>query len=118
MNLLVFEFRYILFEWQQLNTPIELAFRSNRKVKAYRGNTMIGVLTSDSDGFLKSNKIYYLGYGNHYAAITEYGLLYLNLDKAPILKGELYVYYIMNKSKSTLQLAMVSIKHFRIKTNF
>lgn len=88
-----------------MNSTIELTFRSNGKVEQYRGNIVIDgdkvILSTDSRGFLKSNQIYYLGYGNHYAAITDYGLPYLNLDKEPTLKGELYVYYTMNKTKPT-----------------
>ncbi|WP_394748103.1 serine hydrolase domain-containing protein [Spongiimicrobium salis] len=100
----------------QINTHIELRFRSKGKVTQHHGNISLkghkGVLNVDFDGFLKSNELYYLGHGNHYAVITDFGLAYLSLTKEAVLKGDLFLYGTLNTANPTTQEAKASFRSF------
>ncbi|MFK7908816.1 MAG: serine hydrolase domain-containing protein, partial [Chitinophagales bacterium] len=51
-----------------------------------------GNLTTEMDGFLRSNPIVSLGSEGDYALVTTHGLLYLALGNEPLLKGDIYLY--------------------------
>lgn len=51
-----------------------------------------GTLTTESDGFLKSNPIHYLGSTRHYTMATRHGLVYMDVDTRDSLNGKLFVY--------------------------
>lgn len=96
------------------NTPLGLTLRLNGEVAHYSGNIVLndhkGMLHIDYDGFLKSSEFFYLGYENHYALITDYGVSYLNLTNKASLRGELYMYGTMNKIKPRENKAIASFK--------
>ncbi len=98
---------------EHLNEEVQLVFRSTDGEQQFKGNLSLegtqGVLKADSDGFLKSNKIFFLGSKDDYAAVTAYGLLYLNLRKKPSLIGDLYVYATQNKCNPKEKPSLVSI---------
>lgn len=51
-----------------------------------------GALMTKSDGFLKSNPIYYLGSEQHYTMATRHGLVYMQLEVTNNLTGQLFIY--------------------------
>ena len=78
--------------------------RSNGDVETYSGRLVLnemgaGILEMDTElGWLKSNPIYYLGSGNHYALVTSYGLFYVHLVEEPALQGRMFMY--QNRTES------------------
>jgi len=99
---------------KKLNKKVEMTFRPNNKEEKYNGSIMVengqGVLAFDSDGFLKSNPIYYLGREDDYAIITTFGLLYLDLSSEASLKGELYFYSSRNETNPRNNKSLASIR--------
>lgn len=74
----------------------------------YEGNLNmengIGKLKVDREAnFINTNPIYYLGFGNHYTIVTNFGLLYLKAKNEFEFQAEVYLYGSMNKANPTNQ---------------
>ena len=86
-------------------------FRSNGTVEDYKGTIQLnddgsGKLIIDTErAFLQTIPIKYLGFGNHFAAVNLYGLLYLKLDDD---SGQLYMYQNRNRKNPTEELPLIS----------
>ncbi len=91
---------------------IDVIFRSKGRKEHYTGalelNGPSGRLKVNTDGFLKSNKMYHLGSDADYAMVSDFGLLFVNVQKETTLKGALYFYGTMNAENPTKREAMVS----------
>jgi len=66
------------------------------KLELENGN---GILKVDREAnFINTNPIYYLGFGNYYATISNFGILYLKGKTESEFSGQIYLYGSMNKS--------------------
>ncbi|WP_299367269.1 serine hydrolase [Winogradskyella sp.] len=76
--------------------PVKVTFNGEEK-ETYNGELSLdsegGFLTSQNDGFLKSNPIFRLNGKNDYCMATAYGLLYLNINSESEYLGNVYAYY-------------------------
>lgn len=55
-----------------------------------------GMLTVDGFNFLATTPIYYLGYDNHYAAVTPHGIVYTSLEGTSEVQANLFLYHNRN----------------------
>lgn len=96
------------------NQRIEITSQGNGEALKYNGTISLngeqGTLKADTDGFLKSVPIYYLGSGNHYAVVTKYGLMYLELSNEPTVNGKIYMYSNRLKTNPILEKEKASFK--------
>ena len=96
------------------NQDINVTVRTKDKEEIFPGNFSLnlhgGSLSVKTDGFLKSNPVYYLGEDLHYALVSMHGLLYLNLGDTSGFKGELYLYHTMNASNPLDEKPFVSFQ--------
>lgn len=80
-----------------VNEKIGLTLNSTKKQETYEGtftfNSEIGLLKTNSTGYLQDNPILYLGSANDYALATSFGLLYVHLTSEKVLKGSIFGYY-------------------------
>lgn len=97
-----------------LRKKIDLTFYGAQKEEKFSGILSIdgnqGILSTESDGFLRSNSIYYLGQENGFVVITTYGLLFLSLADIPNLNGQVYLYSSRNTSNPTTQKPIAAFK--------
>lgn len=93
-----------------LEEILEVSYHSGKEKGQYKGKMLWkggkGILNVEMKGFLGTNPVQYLGFGNHYAVITNYGLLYLNY--VPSIKGDLYLYANRNAVVPTKKTALAS----------
>lgn len=66
-------------------------------------------VTTESD-WLTDNELIYLGSDDHYALVTEYGLLFCNLSTSPLLNGDIYMYQTIGNPNHMRQEAMLQLK--------
>ncbi|MEM6317592.1 MAG: serine hydrolase domain-containing protein [Bacteroidota bacterium] len=96
------------------NQTVKVTTHFNENTKNLTGQLKIegqkGQLEVATDGFLATNKIHYLGFGNHYAMVTSLGLLYLQLDNQPNLEGKIFLYENRNKQNPVKGRAAVSVQ--------
>lgn len=97
-----------------IKESIRLTFFGSEKTEEFEGHLSLkngeGILTTESNGFLKSNPVLYLGAGNDYALITSYGIIYLRLEKYEKLAGKGYLYSTMNLTSPVDGKPTISIK--------
>jgi CubicO group peptidase (beta-lactamase class C family) len=55
-----------------------------------------GMLKVDGSDFLATTPIYYLGYGNHYSAVTPHGFVYMTLEGSSEIHSNLFLYHNRN----------------------
>lgn len=98
----------------ELDEDISVKIQSNGTENQYQGKLSLqgdqGSLKVNNEGFLADNPVYYLGQQDQYALVTFHGLLYMNLSKAPNLKGDVYLYSNRNKSNPTEEKSLASFK--------
>lgn len=73
-----------------------------------------GKLTIDTSmKFLQESNLYYLGFGNHYALSTDFGLLYLHLKVNPEIEGKLFLYQVLDDRYHLKKSPFFYIKEMR-----
>ncbi|MEM6628061.1 MAG: serine hydrolase domain-containing protein [Bacteroidota bacterium] len=95
------------------NQAVNIIFRSSEGEQKLLGEISLqgtsGELSSaNSKGFLHAIPLHYLGQKDWYAAITPYGIHYMEIRKKPSLSGELFLYGTRNASPPTQDTPMVS----------
>ncbi len=90
---------------KDLHHTINVAYTFNDTKGDYKGTLSLdgikGKLTVSNNPLLNTSPIYYLGYKNHYAVVTQYGLMYANIDQTPVINGNLYLYHTRNSTNPT-----------------
>jgi len=88
--------------------------KSNGEIEKYPGKISLaqelGQITGDGSGTLQRTDFYYLGFGDHYAAVSSYGLLYLTWQRASSLGNGLFIYGSRNADHPINQPATYSFK--------
>lgn len=97
-----------------VDLPIKVTTHFNGADKNHTGHIKIngekGELIVATDGFLKANQLYYLGFGNHYTLVTSLGMFYVNLEERSNLAGKLYLYENRNEQNPLEGKAAVSFR--------
>lgn len=86
---------------KSIDRTINVAYTFNSTKGDYQGSLTLentkGTLTVTNNPLLNTSPIYYLGYKNHYAVVTQYGIIYANIDQTPTINGHLYLYHTRNR---------------------
>lgn len=99
----------------EIEKELEVVHNSKEGQVRYNGKielkTVDCLMTTESDNFLKSNEVIQLPDG--FALSTFYGMLFLELDTAPKLRGKVYAYYSMNKKNPKDEKPLIEFEALR-----
>ncbi len=93
-------------------TGVDIVFRPQGQEELHKGsltlNGPLGRLTVPTVNFIKSKKMYHLGFGTSYAVVSDFGLLSVQLENQTSLEGTLYFYGTMNAEPPSKSEAIIS----------